>query len=145
MRLAAGAALVALALPVAGCGEPDTASPADAAGDVGAGDAGGDASDAAWCTHPGDHGNDIGVGEYCTPTGHECEQFPLAALCLAAVGQTPWMCTRIMCDGATNCGEGAGCFVTDKGSACVPCRCSVHAIGCGDAGEAADGAAGDAG
>ncbi len=94
------------------------------------------------CTQPGDAGNEIGVGEFCTPLGHQCDDNTIAQLCLADVGQTEWMCTRIMCDETTDCGEGAGCLLEDGGSACVPCACDSRGIGCDGAGGGGVGGAG---
>jgi hypothetical protein len=99
---------------VAGCAEEEAPDPTPAES----------------CVQRGDHGNNVGVGEYCTPSGSECAGFDLAPLCLAAVGQDQWFCTRIGCDATTNCGEGAGCLIETQGSACVPCRCDSRGIGC---------------
>lgn len=82
------------------------------------------------CTQPGDKGNDKGVGEYCTPTGNECAAFPGAPICLAKLNQPEWMCTRVGCDSADDCGMDAGCHKDPAGSACVPCRCDDTAEGC---------------
>lgn len=82
------------------------------------------------CIQPDDVGNDLGIGHYCTPGGGECKAFPLAALCLADVGQDEHFCTRIGCDATTNCGMGAGCLIDPQGSACVPCKCDSAGVGC---------------
>ena len=82
------------------------------------------------CIKAGDPGNDIGVGAFCTPGGGECKAFPLAARCLADVGQDEHFCTRIGCDETTNCGMGAGCLIEGAGSACVPCKCDDAGVGC---------------
>lgn len=89
------------------------------------------------CIRPGDVGNALGVGEYCEPFGGQCADNSDAQLCLADVGQDQWMCTRISCEEA-DCGEGAGCLITEDGSACVPCKCDDTGVGC-------PGAAGGAG
>lgn len=84
------------------------------------------------CVQPGEPGNANGVGEYCTPGGGQCQDNPLAPLCLADVGQDQWFCSRIGCDEMTDCGPDAGCLiVSGQGSACLPCKCESSAFGCG--------------
>jgi len=113
-------ALLAIVALVAACSDSGGSSdPVDA-----------DPTPAASCVRPGDVGNNNGVGQYCTPAGTECAGFDRAPLCLAAVGQDQWFCTRIGCDATTDCGEGAGCLIDPQGSACVPCRCDASGIGC---------------
>lgn len=100
---------------------------------------------AASCTQPGDLGNELGVGEYCTPQGGQCADNDTAQLCLADASQDEWMCTRIGCTAETDCGTGAGCLITDDGSACVPCACDAAGIGCGEGGGGTGGAGGAGG
>src|SRR5262245_16654800 len=57
------------------------------------------------CVMTTDTGNENGVGHYCTPGGGECQQFPLAGLCLADIGQDEWFCTRIGCQMDSDCGS----------------------------------------
>ncbi len=106
-----------------------TSSGSGGSGDTGGG--GGLAVPSESCVKEGETGNANGVGHFCTPGGGECAAFPKAGLCLADLGQTQWMCARIGCDETTDCGEGAGCLITDQGSACLPCKCESSAIGCG--------------
>jgi hypothetical protein len=114
-------AIVALFV-VVGCSSSETSSgtvdtgtaPADVNEPVVPGDS---------CVRPGDMGNDKGVGTYCSPLGHECDGFAGAPSCLADLGQTQWMCTRIGCTMDSQCGSGATCLIEKDGSACVPNRC----------------------
>ncbi|MSP24455.1 MAG: hypothetical protein EXR75_04690 [Myxococcales bacterium] len=109
---------------------------------TGGGGGGGPVVPAESCVQAGEKGNNNGVGEFCTPGGGECADFPKAALCLADVGQSQWMCTRIGCDATTDCGAGAGCHIEPgQGSACLPCKCDPSAIGCngGGGGSGSDG------
>jgi hypothetical protein len=75
------------------------------------------------CGQPGDKGNNHGVGAYCTPGGKQCENYPLAALCLADVGQDQWFCSRIGCQKDSDCGNDATCVMQQGSSGCVPNRC----------------------
>ncbi|GAC1351392.1 MAG: hypothetical protein NVS3B20_17050 [Polyangiales bacterium] len=90
------------------------------------GDAGTDASDLKVpdqsCVRPGEKGNEKGVGTFCTPLGKECDSFGPPLFCLADVGQTQWMCSR-MCKADPDCGTDATCFMDPKGNACLPNRC----------------------
>ncbi len=117
--LALSLAGIAIMAGASGCGDGTADMPVDA-----------DPTPAESCVRPGDVGNNNGVGQYCTPSGSECAGFDLAPLCLAAVGQEQWFCTRIGCDATTDCGQGAGCLLEQQGSACVPCRCDSRGIGC---------------
>jgi hypothetical protein len=101
--------------------------------------AGGGAS----CVKAGDMGNAQGVGAFCTPGGMECAKFPLAGLCLADVGQTPPMCTRISCKSDADCGDAAHCHCQDGQSGCVPDKCEPASMGgCGTSTATATGAGG---
>jgi hypothetical protein len=75
------------------------------------------------CVMPTDKGNNNGVGAYCTPGGGECMKFPMAAVCLADVGQTEWFCTKIGCAMNSDCGDNATCVMQMGGSGCVPNKC----------------------
>jgi hypothetical protein len=75
------------------------------------------------CIQPGDKGNNIGVGTYCSPAGKQCQNFPLAGLCLADVGQDQWFCSKIGCTKSSECGNDATCVIHSDGSACVPNHC----------------------
>lgn len=152
------AACIALVLAIAACGDDSSggggsggAGGSGAAGGTGGqvtqgGGGGGGGPPDASCIRPGDLGNELGVGEYCEPLGGQCQDNSEAQLCLADVGQDQWMCTRISCEDA-DCGEGAGCLVTDEGSACVPCKCDDTGIGCagGQGGSGGSGGAGGQG
>lgn len=136
------ATVAAMAFGLAACGDDTGASGSgggttgatsttttSADGSTGSGSSGG-GPPAASCTQPGAVGNELGVGEYCTPLGKQCQDNESAQLCLADVGQDEWMCTRIGCTEAADCGADAGCLVTDDGAACVPCACDDAGIGC---------------
>jgi hypothetical protein len=127
-RIVLGVCLSFAAVQACGSDEPKPGSATSSSS--GTGGSGGDPTPADSCVRPGDKGNVKGVGEYCTPFGGECSAFAGAPLCLADVGQDQWMCTRIGCKVAEDCGEGAGCLITPEGSACVPCRCSNEGLGC---------------
>lgn len=136
--------LASLAATFFACSSKDTSGGGGSSSSSSASGMGGDPTPENSCVRRGDHGNEKGVGEYCTPFGNECLNFAEAGLCLAAVGQDQWMCTRLGCDATTDCGKGAGCVIVQgQGSACVPCRCDDSGIGCSDAG-APDGGGGDA-
>jgi len=113
-----------------GAGGATTSGSAASAKSTGSSQGGGPPAGA--CIQPGEQGNANGVGEYCTPGGGQCQDNPLAPLCLADVGQDQWFCTRIGCDEMTDCGPDAGCLiVSGEGSACLPCKCEPSAFGCG--------------
>src|SRR5262245_27537096 len=146
------AALSCSLAPAAGCSSDDSTGAGGAtsnsatsssatSGNGGAG--GGPATPKNSCAQPGDKGNSKGVGEYCTPGGQQCTAFPEAGTCLADVGQDQWFCTHIFCTMDSECGEGASCFMTGMGSACVPDKCG--AMGTGGAGGGSGGAGGAGG
>jgi hypothetical protein len=98
------------------------------------------------CVMPTDKGNSNGVGAYCTPGGMECSKFPLAAACLADLGQSEWFCTRIGCSMNSDCGDGATCYMQTGGSACVPDKCLQGGTGgAGTGGSGTGGGPADAG
>ena len=124
---AAALALAAVALPVS-CGSSNGTGGSGGAGQGGAGGGGiggfgGQKTPKGSCAQPGDKGNNIGVGTYCSPAGKQCEDFPLAGLCLADVGQDQWFCSKIGCTKSSECGHDATCVIHSDGSACVPNHC----------------------
>jgi hypothetical protein len=125
VALIAAAIALAVAVPVS-CGSSNGGSGGGGqggAGGSGIGGFGGQKTPKQSCAQPGDKGNDIGVGTYCTPAGKQCEDFPLAGLCLADVGQKQWFCSKIGCTKSSECGSDATCVIHDDGSACVPNHC----------------------
>ena len=147
MTRAIGALSIALVVAF-GCSDDEDATSGSGGNDAGGMSSSGGAGASTpteSCVQPGDVGNENGVGQHCTPAGGECNDFPEAGLCLADVAQDQWFCTRVGCDETTDCGMEAGCQLEASGSACVPCRCSPDAFGCGSGGAGGGGGNGGSG